>query len=63
MRVVREKSQHLRYRFGQPAFAGNLLREFLQLLRVRQLSIEQQISDILERGLLSHLMNIVAPIH
>jgi hypothetical protein len=37
--------------------------EFLQLLRVRQLSIEQQISDLLESGLLGHPMNVVAPIH
>src|SRR6476660_3658743 len=63
MGVAREKSQHFRYRPGQPAFAGDLLREFLQLLRVRQLSIEQQISDLLESGLLGHPMNVVAPIH
>src|SRR5437763_10748744 len=63
MRVAREKSQHFRYWPGQLAFAGDLLREFLQLLRVRQLAVEQQIRDLLESGLLGHPMNVVAPIH
>src|SRR4029077_6343021 len=63
MRVAREKSEHVGYRPWQRAFAGNLLCEFLQLLRVRQLSIEQQISDLLESGLFGHPMNVVAPIH
>src|SRR6478672_1454926 len=63
MRVAGEKSQHFRYRPGQLAFASDLLREFLQLLSIWQLSIEQQISDLLESGLLGHPMNVVAPIH
>src|SRR5213596_2152290 len=63
MRIARQKPQHFRYRPRQLAFAGDLLREILQLLRVWQLTVEQQVSDLLESGLLSHLMNVVAPIH
>src|SRR5437016_13367894 len=63
MRIVRQKPQHFRYRPRQPAFAGDLLREVLQLLCIWQLTVEQQISDLLESGLLGHLMNVVAPIH
>src|SRR6478672_6154383 len=63
MRVDREKSQHFRYRTRQPAFAADLLREILQLLCIWQLTVKQQISDLLESGLLGHPMNVVAPIH
>src|SRR5262249_38774440 len=63
MRSAREKPQHFRYLLRQPAFAGDLLRKVLELLCVWQLAVEQQISDLLERSLLGHPMNVVAPIH
>ena len=63
MRNARQKPQHFRYRPRQLAFAGDLLREVLQLLGIWQLAVEQQISDLLESGFLGHPMNVVAPIH
>ena len=63
MRIFRQKPQHFRDWAGQLALAGNLLCEFPQLLRTWQFAIEQQVSDLLESGLLGHLMNVVAPIH
>jgi hypothetical protein len=40
-----------------------LLPEVLQLFCIRQLAIEQQVSDLLKGGFLGHLMNVVASIH
>ena len=63
MSRTRHESQHLHHRRGQVPFRRNLLSELRKLFHVRQLSVEQQVSDFLKAGLLRHFVNVVAAIH
>ena len=47
----------------QRALSRNLLPEFIQLFAVRQLAVEQQVSDFFERRFVAHFVNVVAAIH
>jgi len=54
------EAQHFPLRDWELAFAGDLLREILQLLRVWQIAVEQQISNLPRKWPSRHLMNVVA---
>src|SRR6266567_7101978 len=63
MRPAWQKPEHFGHWAGQRTLRGNLLGKLGQLFSVRQLAIEQQVSDFLKTRLLRHFMNVVAAIH
>ena len=63
VRRLRQKPQQFDHFLWQLALSGDLFLEFLQLLAVGQFAVQQQISDFLERGLVAHLVNVIAAVH
>ena len=63
MRRFRQKLEHLLDFLWQRTLGRNLLLKFVELLAVRQLAVQQQVSDFLERRFGAHFVNVVAAIH
>ena len=63
MRLVRQEPQHFDHWTRQRAFRGNLLCKLHQLFAIRQLAIEQQVSDFFKARLPRHVVNVVAAVH
>ncbi|MNY76818.1 hypothetical protein D3C86_2165190 [compost metagenome] len=57
MRVGRKPLQNSEHPAWKLAASGDLARELLQLLRIRQLAVQQQVGGFLKAGKLGKLFN------